>query len=206
MLSIILDEDDMERAKAAEPPTQKKRRHNDNDQDPLAGSDQEMKKSKKSKDTEPSKKTKQAGSSKGITQYQPKSTGNNDEQPNDEAAPKTDKSRWFKQPPRPPTPDLKWNKGKSSDHFTIFSKEHAKDVLNWNTIWKNGRLTVPANFFFNNDLEYLRAGNTERQYTTSITKTKAARYKLKVIEDMVPKVWSPVKVAYNKDAAFGISH
>ncbi|GKB52733.1 hypothetical protein Tco_0903486 [Tanacetum coccineum] len=69
-----------------------------------------------------------------------------------------------------------------------------------------GRLTVHADFFFNNDLEYLRAGNTERKYTTSIAKTKAARYDLKGIEDMIPKLWSLVKVAYDKDVTLGISH
>ncbi|GKC00376.1 hypothetical protein Tco_0986512, partial [Tanacetum coccineum] len=43
---------------------------------------------------------------------------------------------------------------------------------------KEGRLTIPVEFFFNNDLGYLKAGNKERKYTTSITKTKAARYEL----------------------------
>ncbi|GJQ95262.1 hypothetical protein Tco_0006401 [Tanacetum coccineum] len=66
MLSLVLDEDDIERAKATEPPTQKKRRHDDKDQDPRAGSDQGMKKSKKSKDVKPSKNTKKSGSSKGT--------------------------------------------------------------------------------------------------------------------------------------------
>ncbi|GKG11929.1 hypothetical protein Tco_0346166, partial [Tanacetum coccineum] len=42
-----------------------------------------------------------------------------------------------------------------------------------------GHLTVAADYFFNNDLEYLKSSNTERTYTTSITKTKAARYELK---------------------------
>ncbi|GJR73099.1 hypothetical protein Tco_0085464 [Tanacetum coccineum] len=42
-----------------------------------------------------------------------------------------------------------------------------------------GHLTVAADYFFNNDLEYLKYSNTERTYTTSITKTKAARYELK---------------------------
>ncbi|GKC89485.1 hypothetical protein Tco_1150134, partial [Tanacetum coccineum] len=48
--------------------------------------------------------------------------------------------------------------------------------------------------------------NLERTNTTLITKTKAARYELVIIEDMIPKQWSVVKVGYNKDAAFGISH
>nr|GFC51800.1 hypothetical protein [Tanacetum cinerariifolium] len=39
--------------------------------------------------------------------------GNVDEQTDGEAIPKTDnapKNNWFKQPPRPPTPNPKWNK------------------------------------------------------------------------------------------------
>ncbi|GKD59506.1 hypothetical protein Tco_1297015, partial [Tanacetum coccineum] len=69
-----------------------------------------------------------------------------------------------------------------------------------------GRLTVPVDFFFNDDLEYLRGGSTNRKYTASITKTKAAKYEIKGIEDMVPKLWSPIKVAYDKYAALGISY
>ncbi|GJV56490.1 hypothetical protein Tco_1457495 [Tanacetum coccineum] len=51
-----------------------------------------------------------------------------------------------------------------------------------------------------------RPENLERTNTTLITKTKAARYELVIIEDMIPKQWSVVKVGYNKDDAFGISH
>ncbi|GJW72960.1 hypothetical protein Tco_0132330 [Tanacetum coccineum] len=68
-----------------------------------------------------------------------------------------------------------------------------------------GHLTIPVDFFFNNDLEYLKTGNSERKYTIYVTKTKAARYDLRFIEDMIPRLWSPVKVAYDKDAALGIS-
>ncbi|GJT49732.1 hypothetical protein Tco_0975889 [Tanacetum coccineum] len=57
-----------------------------------------------------------------------------------------------------------------------------------------GHLTVDANYFFNNDLEYLKSSNPERTYNTSITKTKAAQYKIEGIEDMVPKLWSPTKL------------
>ncbi|GJW15949.1 hypothetical protein Tco_0020082 [Tanacetum coccineum] len=64
-----------------------------------------------------------------------------------------------------------------------------------------GRQIVPAHYFFNNDLEYLKGGSTDRKYTTSITKTKAAKYELKGIEDMVPTLWSPIKVTYVKHAA-----
>ncbi|GJX82684.1 hypothetical protein Tco_0332165 [Tanacetum coccineum] len=68
-----------------------------------------------------------------------------------------------------------------------------------------GHLTIHAEYFFNNDLEYLKSRNLERKYTTSITKTKAARYELVGIKDMIPKQWSVVKVGYNKEAAFGSS-
>ncbi|GJV95849.1 hypothetical protein Tco_1547426 [Tanacetum coccineum] len=56
---------------------------------------------------------------------------------------------------------------------------------------KKGRLPIPVKFFFNNDLEYLKAGNKERSYSSSITKPPAARYTLEGIEDMIPTLWSP---------------
>ncbi|GJU66941.1 hypothetical protein Tco_1253200 [Tanacetum coccineum] len=66
-----------------------------------------------------------------------------------------------------------------------------------------GSLTIPADFFFNNDLEYLRGGSTNRKYTESITKTKAAKYDVEGIEDIVPKLWSPIK-ARVKDLQLGV--
>ncbi|GJV69483.1 hypothetical protein Tco_1484992 [Tanacetum coccineum] len=56
------------------------------------------------------------------------------------------------------------------------------------------RQVVPANYFINNDLEYLKGGSLSRKYTTFITKIKAAKYDaIEGIEDMVPSLWSPVK-------------
>ncbi|GKC93507.1 hypothetical protein Tco_1158949 [Tanacetum coccineum] len=69
-----------------------------------------------------------------------------------------------------------------------------------------GHLTVASEYFFNNDLEYLKSINVERKYTTSITKMKAARYELLGIEDMILKQWSVVKLGYDKDAKRGIKH
>nr|GEY79693.1 hypothetical protein [Tanacetum cinerariifolium] len=69
-----------------------------------------------------------------------------------------------------------------------------------------GQLTVVADYFFNNDLEYLKSFDLERTYTTSITKTKSARYEIEGIEDMVPTIWSPTKVGYDKDALKEIKH
>ncbi|GKF05863.1 hypothetical protein Tco_0036531 [Tanacetum coccineum] len=68
------------------------------------------------------------------------------------------------------------------------------------------RQKVPVDYFFNNDLKYLQGGVATMTYTTSITKTKAAQYDLPGIEDMVPNIWVPVKVAYDKHALWGISH
>ncbi|GJR37087.1 hypothetical protein Tco_1212771 [Tanacetum coccineum] len=56
-----------------------------------------------------------------------------------------------------------------------------------------GRQIFPADFFFNNDLEYLIRGSNDKKYTASKTKSKAVRYELKGIEDMVPNLWSLVK-------------
>nr|GEW42187.1 hypothetical protein [Tanacetum cinerariifolium] len=57
-----------------------------------------------------------------------------------------------------------------------------------------GRQIVPVDFFFNNDLEYLKGGSNDKKYTSSMTKSKDARYELKGIEDMVPNLWSPERV------------
>nr|GEW45683.1 protein exportin 1A-like [Tanacetum cinerariifolium] len=75
---------------------------------------------------------------------------------------KDSESILVKQSPRPPTPDLEWNKRQTSDPKVT--------------------------------------------YTTSIAKTKAIRYEIKGIKDMVPTLWSTIKHAYDKDAEKGIKH
>ncbi|GJR65984.1 hypothetical protein Tco_0012049 [Tanacetum coccineum] len=67
-------------------------------------------------------------------------------------------------------------------------------------------LTVAVDYFFNNNLEYLKTSDLKKTYTTSIMKTKAARCEIISIEDMVPMLWSTIKYAYDKDAAKGIKH
>ncbi|GKC62651.1 hypothetical protein Tco_1095249 [Tanacetum coccineum] len=57
-----------------------------------------------------------------------------------------------------------------------------------------GHLTIAADYFFNNDMEYLKSSNPEGTYTTSIMKSKATRYEIEGIKDMVPTLWSPTKV------------
>ncbi|GJZ18309.1 hypothetical protein Tco_0554432 [Tanacetum coccineum] len=58
--------------------------------------------------------------------------------------------------------------------------------------WLSRRLTVATEYFFNNDLEFLKLLDPEKKYTTSIIKTKAARYEMVGIEDM--KILSLVSV------------
>ncbi|GKE76032.1 hypothetical protein Tco_1542152 [Tanacetum coccineum] len=67
-------------------------------------------------------------------------------------------------------------------------------------------LIIPADYFFNNDLAYLQGESTNRTYTTSLSKTKASKYDLQEIEDMVSMLWSPIKTAYNIHALLGTSH
>ncbi|GJS45624.1 hypothetical protein Tco_0595745 [Tanacetum coccineum] len=69
-----------------------------------------------------------------------------------------------------------------------------------------GHLTVAAEYFFNNDLEFPKSSYHQKKYTTSITKTRATRYEIVGIADMVPTLWSTTKVAYDKDAEKGIKH
>ncbi|GJX29107.1 hypothetical protein Tco_0237186, partial [Tanacetum coccineum] len=240
--SLILDEDDMEKAKTIEDSTKKKRQNGDRDQDPYARPDQGLKKRKTSKDAKPSKKPNLTDTD--ILLNQGDDMGNTEEKLNVETAPMPDKSTWFMQPSRPPTLDPKWNKGKLVENtpaqnwlndlanaekppltfndlmnnpidFSAFVMNHlkiskltksnlvgstynllkgtCKSYVELEYNMKECRLTVPIDFFFNNDLEYLRGGSTDRKYTASITKTKAAKYDVEGIEDMVPKLCSPVK-------------
>nr|GEW68783.1 hypothetical protein [Tanacetum cinerariifolium] len=105
-----------------------------------------------------------------------------DDQPQDTSEPKTAK-----------TPNLEWIRSHStiSCPLLLTSLSH---------------LTIVAEYFFNNDLEYLKSLDPERTYTTSIRKTKAAWFEIVGIKYMVPMLWSTIKHAYDKDAAKGIKH
>nr|GFA01605.1 hypothetical protein [Tanacetum cinerariifolium] len=71
-----------------------------------------------------------------------------------------------------------------------------------------GRSEIPFKHFINKDLEYLRGGASSRKYTISITKTKAADYgHIKWIEDLVPRaMWIQEPISYDKHALWGVSH
>nr|GEW29636.1 hypothetical protein [Tanacetum cinerariifolium] len=52
-----------------------------------------------------------------------------------------------------------------------------------------GRQVVPAGYFINNDLEYLKGGSSSRKYMTSTIRTKADKYNnIEGIEYMVPRL------------------
>nr|GEW63803.1 integrase, catalytic region, zinc finger, CCHC-type, peptidase aspartic, catalytic [Tanacetum cinerariifolium] len=71
-----------------------------------------------------------------------------------------------------------------------------------------GHRVIPFDYFINNDLEYLRGGALSCQYTTSVTKTKAADYgHIKWIEDLVHRtMWIQEPIGYDKHALWGISY
>ncbi|GJY28808.1 hypothetical protein Tco_0404575 [Tanacetum coccineum] len=132
-----------------------------------------------------------------MPQNQGSDLGNTDDQPDVEAALKHD---WFKKPKRPLTPDLDWNARKSIDNLTqellvgpAFNllKGTCRSRVELDKplplVEDRGRQVVPVDYFINNDLEYLKGGSSSRKYTTSTTKTKAAKYDdIQGIEDMVP--------------------
>nr|GEU31202.1 uncharacterized mitochondrial protein AtMg00810-like [Tanacetum cinerariifolium] len=180
------------------------------DKDPSSGSDRGTKK-KSSKDVEPSQglKSKESNSSSSFkgTQSQPKSSsrstqaeepefkaantemqqdlgnesGHIDDQPDNEAAPKHD---WFQKHDKPLTLDRAWNKLKSIDFRPL---RNGSAPLPKNVTMKNNLLALPANYFINNNLEYLKGGSSRSKYATSTTRTKAAKYdNIEGIEDMVP--------------------
>ncbi|GJX43331.1 hypothetical protein Tco_0260007 [Tanacetum coccineum] len=69
-----------------------------------------------------------------------------------------------------------------------------------------GHHTNAVDYFFNNDLEYLKTFDPEVTYTSSITKTKAAWYEIKGIDDMVPTLWSTINDAVSVKKLHGYGH
>ncbi|GKB14396.1 hypothetical protein Tco_0848319, partial [Tanacetum coccineum] len=136
--------------------------------------------------------------------------GHTVDKPDGEASLKSD---WFKKPNKPPTPNRPaFNFLKGSCKSFVELKFHFEecykvltDRIDWNypegheypfdlskplpLIKVQGRQVVPADYLFNNDLEYLKGGSSGRKCTTSTTKTRAAKYdNIEGIEDMVPKL------------------
>ncbi|GJW97459.1 hypothetical protein Tco_0179267 [Tanacetum coccineum] len=157
------------------------REDKDKDEDPPVGLDQGLKKKKTSKDAELPKGSKlkesKTSSSKG-TKSQPKSSGK---------SVFVELEYHFEECYKAVTDQLDWNNPEGHKYPFDLSKPLP-------LIEAQGCQVVPADYFFNNDLEYLKGGSSSRKYTTSTTKTKAAKYdNIEGIEDMVLTLWSPVK-------------
>nr|GEU80399.1 hypothetical protein [Tanacetum cinerariifolium] len=106
----------------------------------------------------------------------------------------------FKECYKDVTGQLDWNNPEGHEYPFDLSKPLPM-------IEAQGRQVVHVDYFFNNDLEYLKGRSSSKKYITSTTKTKAAKYNnIEGIKDMVFTLWSPVKVAYDKFAMWGISH
>ncbi|GJV85598.1 hypothetical protein Tco_1525496 [Tanacetum coccineum] len=187
------------------------KKNKDKDEDPPAGSDQGLKKWKTSKDVEPSRGSKlkeSMSSSSKDTNSQPKSSGKSAqaEEPVFETA----------------DTDMPQNQGDDLVELEYHFEECYKaitDRLDWTNpegheypfdlskplplIENQGLQVVPTNYFINNDLKYLKGGSSSRKYTTSTTKTKAAKHDtIEGIEGMVPSLWSPVKLYKFKEGDF----
>ncbi|GJX42862.1 hypothetical protein Tco_0257852 [Tanacetum coccineum] len=188
------------------------RKDKDKDEDPSAGSDRGLKKRKTSKDAEPTTGLKNKDStsslSKGtksqpqpsrksvqskepvfevadsdIPQDQEGNLGDNDDVPRKETASR----KCYKAL----SEKLDWENPEGGDYPFDLSKPLP-------LITRGRRQKVPVEYFINNDLKYLQGGVSTMTYTTSTTKTKAAHYDLPGIEDVVPNIWSPVKVSYDQ--------
>nr|GEV48745.1 hypothetical protein [Tanacetum cinerariifolium] len=156
-------------------------RDNPNDEDPPAGPNQGKASSKGSK-TGKFASTKEPVE-ESIAEVVKDDAGDDvvhdDDQPQDASEPKTAK-----------TPNLEWldwnNPEGDRYPFDLSKPLHLQGHPD--------HLTAAADYFFNNDQEYLKSSYPKKTYTTSITKTKAARYENEGIKDMVPTIWSPTKV------------
>nr|GEU63372.1 hypothetical protein [Tanacetum cinerariifolium] len=188
------------------------------DKDLLVGSDQWLKRRKTNKDVEPSKLSKskesKSSSSKG-NKSQPKSSGKSAQA--EESVFKTTGTEM----PQNQGSDL----GNTDDKPNVedASEQAVTDRLDWNNpkgqeypfdltkplplIEDRGHQVVHVNYFINNDLEYLKGRSSSRKYTTSTTKTKAAKYDdIQGIKDMVTTLWSLMKVAYDIYVVWGITY
>ncbi|GJZ32481.1 hypothetical protein Tco_0577917, partial [Tanacetum coccineum] len=212
------DEDDLDRVVP-----DLRKRDREEDEDTFAGSNQGKRKRSSGKDSEPSKTSSPSKeTSKGDTLPNTSKTGKSTSA--EESVKEVTHEPWFnnllsaqKDPPTidelMATPIDFSNFVKNLDKITKADLENPEGDRCPFDLSKRlplkghpGHLIVAAEYFFNNDLEYFKSTDSERKYTASITKTKAARYELVDIEVMIPEQWSTTKVGYDKDVAFGIKH
>nr|GEU94863.1 hypothetical protein [Tanacetum cinerariifolium] len=147
-----------------------KRKHDDDedddDEDPPARPNQGKKtKKRKTKESKSSKNpsfTKETPKGKTLTKGSKTGNSTSVKEPIEEPIAETSKAlnpKWFKQPPRPPTPDLEWNK---------LQPLPLQGPL--------GHRTIAADYFFNNDLEYLKTPDLELESIFNFTRYKHKIY------------------------------
>ncbi|GJS61608.1 hypothetical protein Tco_0656392 [Tanacetum coccineum] len=197
MEALIEDENAMDKG-VADTIKDHKRKHDDNedddDEDHLARPKQGKKtKRRRTKESESSQKpstTKETPKAKAPTKGSKTHKFASAKEPVEEPIAEVimDDAADDVQPPRPPTPDPEWNKRQTSLIGTIQKEIVTRFIFPSLFLYKApGHRIVAADYFFNNDLEYLKTSDPEVTYTTSIMKTKAAQYEIKGIEDMVSK-------------------
>ncbi|GJU98379.1 hypothetical protein Tco_1327650 [Tanacetum coccineum] len=181
-------------------------KYKDKDEDPSAGSDQGLKKRMTSKDAEPTKDS-------DMPQDQEDNPGNDDEEPKGKVASKRPAFKLYKGI-RTNYAELEYDfeecykvLSEKLDYENSKGGDYPFDFTKLLPLVKSGNhQKVPVDYFFNNDLKYLQGGVLTITYTTFMTKTKTSQYDLLGIKDMVPNIWSLVKVTYDKHTLWGISH
>nr|GEU98707.1 zf-CCHC domain-containing protein/UBN2 domain-containing protein [Tanacetum cinerariifolium] len=187
MESLLADKEGMDQG-VVDLLKQKKRQHDDQDEDPYAGPNQGKKtKRRRTKEPESSKKSSTSkDTSKEVNlDVATENVVNDDDQPQD---------------------DLKLQKNSAPKHdwdsltfyklmaTPIYFSNFAKNRLKLDKITKADLVrpiynllkgtchtchtTIASEYFFNNNMEYLKSIESERKYTTSITKMKTAMYEL----------------------------
>nr|GEV36505.1 hypothetical protein [Tanacetum cinerariifolium] len=152
------------------------------DQDPFAGSDRGTKRRKSRKEAESSKdsrsKEKKSSSTSKYT-YQSQDKSSRKSAHAEEQSHIVDDSGVQQ--------DQEYDTGNNDEQPV--DKEVSKDDYKPVSLIRDhrGRQIIPQDFFINNELDYLKGGDLSRRYSTSVTKTKAATYEIKWIEDLGPK-------------------
>ncbi|GJU78000.1 hypothetical protein Tco_1275070 [Tanacetum coccineum] len=179
------------------------RKDKDKDEDPSVGSDRRLKKRKTSKDVEPT--TDQEGN-----------LGDNEDEPRNETASRRD---WFKNPipPQEPT-DPDWNIGKTTQEgptqnwlMTLAASTSTdKSLKDFDELM---RTPIDFSGYILNGLKIknltqeILLGPAFRLLKGTHSNYAELEYDFEeCIEDMVPNIWSSVKVAYDRYALWGISH
>ncbi|GKA39614.1 hypothetical protein Tco_0732165 [Tanacetum coccineum] len=187
----------------------------DKDRDSSAGSDRVMKRRKSSKDAESSrdsmsKENKSSSTSKDASQSQHKSSGKSAHA--EEPSHTVEDSGMQQDQENSCWTGINLFKGtcESITELECHLEECSKattERLNWHNPENKpypfdlkkplsliqdhqGRQIIPQDYFINKDLEYLKGRDLSRRYSTSVTKTKAATYDLKWIEDLVPNLYA----------------